>query len=144
MLIGEYEHTIDAKKRMALPAKFRKDLGKEAVITRGLDACLFVYPMKEWERVAEALSNLPTGQATNRSFVRLFLAGAAHVETDALGRILVPDYLKKYAGLSERVTIVGVGKRLEIWDSQKWEAYRSDIEKQADLLAERLGEIGAY
>ena len=133
MLIGEYEHTIDAKKRMALPAKFRKDLGKEAVITRGLDQCLFVYPMKEWEKVAEALANLPTGQASNRSFTRLFLAGAAHVETDALGRILIPDYLKMYAGLTEKVTVVGVGK-----------SYKTEIEKQADLLAERLGEIGAY
>ena len=144
MLIGEYQHTIDAKKRMALPAKFRKDLGGTAVITQGLDKCLFVYPMKEWEKVAEALSNLPTGQASTRSFVRLFLAGAAHVKTDALGRILVPDYLKKYAGLSEKVVIVGVGKRLEIWDLNRWETYKAETEKQADSLAERLGEIGAF
>ena len=144
MLIGEFEHTIDAKKRMALPAKFRKDLGGTAVITRGLDRCLFVYPMKEWERVAEALANLPTGPASNRSFVRLFLAGAAHVETDALGRILIPDYLKEYAGLSEKVTIVGVYKRLEIWDALRWQTYRAETEKNADVLAERLGEIGAY
>ena len=144
MLIGEYEHTIDAKKRMALPAKFRRDLGKEAVITRGLDQCLFVYPMQEWKRVAEALANLPTGQASNRSFTRLFLAGAAHVETDGLGRILIPDYLKQYAELSEKVAIVGVGKRLEIWDAKRWEVYKAETEKQADTLAERLGEIGAY
>ncbi len=144
MLIGEYEHTIDAKKRMALPAKFRKELGPAAVVTRGLDACLFVYPMKEWERVAEALANLPTGQATNRSFVRLFLAGAAYTELDSLGRILIPDYLKTYAGLSYKAVVVGIYKRLEIWDPKRWEAYKTETERQADALAERLGEIGAY
>mgnify|MGYP001576061255 CR=1 FL=1 len=144
MLIGEYEHTIDAKKRMALPAKFRKDLGSAVVVTRGLDSCLFVYPLKEWERVAEALSNLPTGQAANRGFVRLFLAGAAHTELDALGRILLPEYLKTYAGLSDRAVVVGVYKRLELWDPKRWETYRNETERQADALAERLGEIGAY
>ncbi|MBI1957080.1 MAG: division/cell wall cluster transcriptional repressor MraZ [Candidatus Niyogibacteria bacterium] len=144
MLIGEYEHTIDAKKRMALPAKFRKDLGREVVVTRGLDRCLFAYPMSEWQKVSEALASLPTGQASNRSFVRLFLAGAAHTEMDALGRILIPEYLKQYAELSEKVAVVGVGKRLEIWDWKRWEMYKAETEKQADTLAERLGEIGAY
>ena len=144
MLIGEFQHTLDAKKRVALPAKLRRELGKTAVVTRGLDKCLFVYPLKEWEKVAEKLSELPVGQAANRSFVRLFLAGAAHVEADQLGRILIPDYLKEYAGLSERVVIAGVYKRLEIWDATRWESYKSEIEKQADVLAEKLGEIGAY
>lgn len=144
MLIGEYQHTLDSKKRIALPAKFRKELGKHAVINKGLDKCLFVYPLKEWEKVAEALSNLPTGQASTRSFVRFFLAGAAHVETDQLGRVLIPDYLKDYAGLKDKVAIVGVYKRLEIWDAECWEAYKSEIEKEADVLAEKLGEIGAY
>src|SRR3989344_4324536 len=139
MLIGEYQHTIDAKKRMALPAKFRKDLGGEIVVTRGLDRCLFAYPMTEWQKVSEALANLPTGQASNRSFVRLFLAGAAHAEIDALGRILIPEYLKQYAALSAAVTVVGVGKRLEIWDSKRWALYKAETEKQADTLAERLG-----
>ena len=144
MLIGEFQHTLDAKKRVAMPAKLRRELGSPAVITRGLDKCLFVYPLKEWEKVAEKLSALPVGQATNRSFVRLFLAGAAHVEMDQLGRVLIPDYLKDYAGLSERVVVAGVYKRLEIWDATRWEAYKSEIEKQADVLAEKLGEIGAY
>lgn len=144
MLIGEYQHVIDAKKRIALPAKIRKELGKNAVVTRGLDKCLFLYPLKEWERVAEALSNLPTGQATTRSFVRLFLAGAVYVQTDQLGRILIPDYLKNYAELQEKVVIAGVYRRLEIWDANRWEKYKSEVEKQADMLAEKLGEIGAY
>jgi len=144
MLIGEYQHKLDVKKRVALPAKFRREIGKKAVITRGLDTCLFIYPMKEWERVAEALSNLPTGQASTRSFVRLFLSGAAQVETDSLGRILIPDYLKDYAGLQSKVVITGVYKRLEIWDEKRWEEYKAQIEKQADVLAEKLGEIGAY
>ena len=100
--------------------------------------------MKEWEAVAEKLSALPTGQASVRSFVRFFLGSAAYVEMDALGRVLIPDYLKEYAGLSERVVIAGVYKRLEIWDATRWSSYKAEIEKQADVLAEKLGEIGAY
>ena len=144
MLIGEFSHILDSKKRLSLPAKFRRELGKKAVITRGLDACLFVYPIKEWERVAENLANLPTGQASTRNFVRIFLSGAAEVDFDALGRILIPDYLKEYAGLKEKVVIAGVYRRLEIWDGERWENYKTEIEKQTDMLAEKLGEIGAY
>ena len=144
MLIGEFQHTLDAKRRVALPSKFRKELGKKAVITRGLDRCLFVYSAKEWEKVAEALAKLPTGQTDTRNFVRLFLAGASEVDTDALGRILIPDYLKEYAGLKEKVVVTGVYKRLEIWDGDRWESYKAEIEKQTDTLAEKLGEIGAY
>lgn len=144
MLIGEYQHSLDNKKRVALPSKFRKEIGKKAVVTRGLDKCLFVYPMKEWGKVAESLSALPTGQAQTRNFVRLFLAGAAEVETDSLGRILIPDYLKSYAELKSKVVIAGVYKRLEIWDEKKWQEYKKEIEKQTDMLAEKLGEIGAY
>ena len=144
MLIGEFHHTLDSKKRVSLPAKFRKELGKKAVITRGLDTCLFVYPLKEWEKVAENLAGLPTGQSSTRSFVRLFLSGAYESDFDALGRILIPDYLKEYAGLKEKVAIAGVYKRLEIWDEARWENYKTEIEKQTDMLAEKLGEIGAY
>lgn len=144
MLIGEFQHTLDAKRRVALPSKFRRELGKKAIVTRGLDRCLFVYSEKEWEKVAEALTKLPTGQADTRNFVRLFLAGASEADTDALGRILIPDYLKEYAGLKERVVVTGVYKRLEIWDAERWDLYKADIEKQTDVLAEKLGEIGAY
>ena len=144
MLIGEYTHILDSKKRVSLPSKLRKEIGKKAVITRGLDHCLFVYPWKEWERVASALSALPTGQSDTRSFVRLFLAGAQEVDVDSLGRILVPDYLKSYAELKEKVVIAGGYKRLEIWDEAHWGAYKSRIEKETDTLAEKLGEVGAY
>ena len=144
MLIGEYRHNLDPKKRLAIPAKFRKEIGKRAVITRGLDQCLFVYPISEWEKVAEKLSTLPTGAADTRSFVRLLLGGATDVDLDALGRVLVPDYLKEFAGLKEKVVIVGVYKRLEIWNEENWENYRQRIEKQTDTLAEKLGELGAY
>ncbi|MDD5032639.1 MAG: division/cell wall cluster transcriptional repressor MraZ [Candidatus Pacebacteria bacterium] len=144
MLIGEFKHNIDEKKRVAIPSKFRKELGKTAVITRGLDKCLFVYPVKEWEKVAEKLSSLPMGQSDNRNYARLFLAGASDVSLDSLGRILVPDYLKSFAGLKEKVVIAGVYKKLEIWDEEAWENYKNRIEKDTDALAEKLGEVGIY
>lgn len=144
MLIGEYRHRIDNKKRMAIPAKFRKEIGEKAVVTRGLDQCLFVYTMPEWEKVAEKLSELPTGSADTRNFVRLFLSGATDVELDSLGRILIPENLKAFANLKEKVAVVGVYKRLEIWNEENWEAYKDRIEKQTDMLAEKLGELGVY
>jgi MraZ protein len=144
MLIGEYLHTLDAKKRIALPAKFRKEIGKKAIITRGLDRCLFVYQWDEWQKVAEALSTLSTGKQDTRNFVRIFLSGAFEAETDSLGRILIPDYLKKYAGLEEKVVITGVYKRLEIWNEKRWEDYKAKIESETDVLAEKLGELGLY
>jgi len=144
MLIGEYRHRIDNKKRMAIPAKFRKEIGEKAVVTRGLDQCLFVYTMPEWERVAEKLSELPTGSADTRNFVRLFLSGATDVEIDSLGRILIPENLKAFADLKDKVVVVGVHKRLEIWNEENWEAYKDKIEKQTDMLAEKLGELGVY
>ena len=97
MLIGEYKHTLDPKKRLSLPSKWRKELGKKLVITRGLDNCLFVYPLKEWQKITEKIGQLPLGQADTRSFNRFFLSGAVEVEVDSVGRILVPDFLKKFA-----------------------------------------------
>ena len=144
MLIGEYKHTIDAKKRISLPAKFRRELGKKAVITRGLDKCLFVYSLEEWKKVAETLSGLSTGQADSRNFGRLLLAGAVDVEIDSLGRILIPDYLKNYAELKDKAVVAGVYKRIEIWNEKRWEEFKSGVEEKADLLAEKLGELGLY
>ena len=120
MFIGEYKHTIDPKKRLAIPVKFRKELGGKAVLTRGLDGCLFIFPMKEWEQLAEKLGKLPFGQQDSRGFVRLLLAGASEVEFDQLGRILVPDFLKDYAVLKKEVIIAGLFNRLEIWDETRW------------------------
>ncbi len=142
MLIGEYKHTLDPKKRLSLPSKWRKELGKKLVITRGLDNCLFVYPKKEWEKITEKIGQLPLGQADTRSFNRFFLSGAVEVEIDSVGRILVPDFLKSFATLDTKVVLAGIHDRIEIWDENKWEAYKRTIENKADALAEKLGEVG--
>ena len=142
MFIGEYSHTIDSKRRLAVPSKFRKDLGKGTVITRGLDNCLFVFPLKEWNSFSQKLSTLPLGQSDARGFIRLMLAGAMDVQLDGLGRILVPDYLKEYASLKKQVVITGVLNRLEIWDETLWKRYKSRSEKEIGDMAERLGELG--
>lgn len=142
MLIGEYIHTLDPKKRIALPAKFRKELGKKVVLTRGLDNCLFLYPMKMWEKVSGKIAELPMGQADTRGFGRFMLSGAIESDIDSIGRILVPDYLKDFAGLQSRVSVIGVHDRVELWDEKVWNEYKGRIEKQADALAEKLGEIG--
>jgi MraZ protein len=142
MLIGEYTHTLDPKKRLSLPAKWRKELGKKVVLTRGLDTCLFIYPMKAWERISEKIAELPMGQADTRGFNRFFLSGAVEAEVDGAGRILVPDFLKGFAGLKRTVVLAGVHDRVEIWDEKSWNAYKARIERSADTLAEKLGEIG--
>ncbi len=142
MLIGEYKHTIDAKKRLAVPAKLRKEIGRGAVLTRGLDNSLALYPAKEWQKMVEKLNQLPTGKLDARGFNRIILAGAVPVEIDSLGRILIPDYLKDYAGLKKNVVIAGIYNRLEIWDEEKWEAYKKRMEAEVGDMAERLGELG--
>ena len=142
MFLGEFTYSIDEKKRLAIPAKFRQALGKKAVITRGLDVCLFVYPWREWEKLAAKLNNLPLAQADARGFARLMLAGAMEADLDKLGRILVPDYLKAYASLKKKTVIAGVYNRIEIWDAQQWETYKANIEKGIGDMAEHLKELG--
>jgi len=144
MLIGEYQHTLDAKKRLAIPARVRKSFGDRAIITRGLNNCLFLYPMEQWQKLTEKLDQLSVGQGDTRSFSRLMFSGAMEVELDTLGRVLVPDYLKSYAGLSQRVVIIGVSDRLEVWDEERWNGYKQDAEKNTDMIAEKLGELGLY
>jgi len=143
MLIGEYRHTIDSKRRVAVPAKMRKDLGEKVVITRGLDACLFMYSQTEWQKLVEKLSALPMGTASTRNFVRFMLAGAVEVELDQLGRALLPDYLKDYAKLDKKVVVVGVNPRVELWDEKAWNEFTIKTESNADELAEKLGQVGA-
>ncbi len=143
MLIGEYTHTIDEKNRVSLPVRFRKEVGKKVVVTHGLDNCIFLYSMKEWNNVAEKLGGLGIGQSDTRGFNRFMLAGAVEVEVDSIGRILIPDFLKKFASLSEKVVFAGVHNRVELWNNTRWTEYKGRIEKQADKLAEKLGEIGA-
>ncbi|MBI2042351.1 MAG: division/cell wall cluster transcriptional repressor MraZ [Candidatus Nealsonbacteria bacterium] len=142
MLIGEYRHNIDTKKRLSVPAKFRKDLGEKAVITKGLEKCLVVYTLLEWEKLAQKLNNLPTSQADARNFARLMLSGAADVELDKLGRVLIPDYLKNYASLKKNVTVLGLSTKIEIWDADKWEEHKQKTETAAGDIAERLKELG--
>ena len=142
MLIGEYTHTLDSKKRLSLPSRWRKELGKKLVVTRGLDNCLFVYPLREWQKITDKVGQLPLGQADTRSFNRFFLSGAVEVEVDKIGRILVPDFLKKFAVLKTKVVLAGIHDRVEIWDEKKWNEYKKKIEGSADSLAENLGSIG--
>jgi len=142
MLIGEYEHTIDAKKRLAIPAKFRRFFNQGAVITRGIDNCLVLYPLKEWESMASKLGKLPASQIEARGFARVMLAGAMAVQFDKLGRILIPDYLKKYAFLKKNAVIIGLYNRLEIWSGEKWTIYKGRAEKEVGDLASKLGELG--
>lgn len=142
MFIGEYIYTIDEKKRVAIPSKFRKTLGKKAVITRGLDNCLVIYPLGEWEKMAKKLENLPASRMDARSFVRIMLSGAIDVQFDKLGRILIPDYLKSYASLKKNVAILGLSNRIEIWDEAKWKEYKKKTEMAAGDIVERLKELG--
>lgn len=144
MLIGEYNHTLDTKKRLAIPAKLRRELGDRAVLTRGLNNCLFLYPAHQWQKLTDKLSQLPLGQGDTRSFLRLMFSGAVEVEFDQLGRILIPDYLKSYAGLQGGVSIVGVHDRLEVWDEKRWNKYKAEVERNTDMIAEKLGELGLY
>ncbi|MCR4325503.1 MAG: division/cell wall cluster transcriptional repressor MraZ [Patescibacteria group bacterium] len=143
MFIGEYEHTLDEKKRVSLPKAFRADLGKKMVMTRGLDNCLFLYPKKGWEAVAGKLQALSFAQADTRGFNRFMLSGAVEVEADSAGRVLIPEHQKEFAGLQKGVVFAGVSDRVEIWHAKRWHEYKARIEKQADALAEKLGEIGA-
>lgn len=144
MFIGEYNHSVDPKKRLALPSKFRNELGKTVVVTRGLDKCLFVYPLDVWQELAQKLGTMPIGEGATRAFVRLMLAGATDVQMDAQGRVLIPDYLKEYAQLNRDVIVAGLFNRLEIWDQERWTAYKNDAEKNTDEIAENLGKLGVY
>ncbi len=142
MFIGEYSHNIDEKGRLAIPVKFRADLSKGAVVTRGLDNCLFLYPMDEWQKMAEKWSKLPVSQKKSRAFARLMLAGAMDVSIDKQGRVMLPEYLRKYAGISKNAVVAGLYDRIEIWDSEAWEKYKKTTEEDSEEIAEALGEMG--
>ncbi|MCL4404031.1 division/cell wall cluster transcriptional repressor MraZ [Patescibacteria group bacterium] len=142
MILGEFKHSVDTKGRLALPAKFREKFQAGAIITRGLDRCLFVFGLNEWEDLVKKLTALPLAQANSRAFVRLMLAGASDVKLDGQGRILVPDYLRQYAGLSKQAVITGLYNRMEIWDDAEWQTYKQRTESASDEIAEKLGELG--
>lgn len=142
MFIGEYQHTLDEKGRLALPAKYRANLSSGAVVTRGLDRCLFLYPRNEWEKLAARLAALSMAQANTRAIARLMLAGAMDVTPDKLGRMLIPEYLREYAGLERSVALSGLYNRLEIWNAEEWKKYKQATEAQGADIAEKLGELG--
>ena len=142
MLLGEFQHTLDEKGRMAVPVKFREKLAGGAIITRGLDRCLFVFNVKDWEVLAQKLVALPLSQANSRAFSRLMLAGAMDVEIDKQGRILVPDYLREYGDLKKEVVVTGLYNRIEIWGKEAWKSYKEKTESKSDEIAEKLGELG--
>lgn len=142
MFIGEFQHNLDNKGRIAVPAKFRNKLTAGAIVTRGLDHCLFVFSNKDWEVLAQKLIALPLAQANSRAFARLMLAGAVDSELDKQGRILIPDYLREYAGLKKQTTVAGLYNRIEIWDSETWKQYKAKTESASDEIAEKLGELG--
>ncbi len=144
MFIGEYIHALDDKNRLSLPIKFRRELGKKVVLTPGLDGCLFIFSLKEWEQIAGRLSGREGSmlQSDNRGFNRRMFGGAVEAQVDSIGRILVPEFLKKIAELLDKVAIIGVQNRLEVWSDRNWKNYRETVEKKADALAEKLGQIG--
>lgn len=140
MFTGEYNHTIDAKGRVIVPSKFRETLGDEFVVTKGLDGCLFVYDNNEWAAFEEKLKSLPITNKDARAFVRFFLAGAASVEVDKQGRILLPGSLRDFAALAKDVMLIGVGSRIEIWSRERWESTNSF--EDMDSIAEHMSDLG--
>lgn len=142
MFLGQYRHSVDDKGRLAIPVKFRGELESGAVVTRGLDGCLYVYTVAEWMKLAEKLAAMPMSQADTRAFTRLMLAGAMDVALDKQGRIVLPEYLREYAGLKKDVIVAGLHNHLELWDAKAWEAYRRKTEKDSGEIAERLGSLG--
>ena len=142
MLLGEYEHSIDTKGRIAMPAKLREGLGVRFIITKGLDGCLFIYSLDEWQRVEQKLASLPMSRKTARDFTRFLFGGACEAECDKQGRVLLPANLRRYAALEREAVIVGVGSRAEIWDAAKWQQYNEESAEDVSELAEQLADLG--
>ena len=142
MFIGEYEHSVDAKGRVIMPAKLREDIGEKFIVTKGLDGCLFAYSQNEWANFEEKLKTLPLTNKNARDFVRFFLSGAVECEIDKQGRFLIPGNLRQYATLDKEIVIIGVGTRIEIWNRAVWGTYSSDENISADEIAENMTMLG--
>ena len=142
MLIGEYEHSLDVKGRLIMPAKLREDIGDNFILTKGLDGCLFGFSKKEWEQFEEELKSLPLTNKNARDFVRFFLSGAVNSEIDKQGRFLIASNLREYASMEKEVVIIGVGTRIEFWSKDKWLNYNSDDKMSANDLAENMTMLG--
>lgn len=139
MFIGEYKHNLDSKGRLAVPSKFRSQLEQGAVVTKGLDNCLFLYSKEKWEEEAKKYAGLPVSQAAARAFARQMLAGAMEVEFDSQGRITLPEYLRSFAKLDKKTIVAGLYDRLEIWDEEEWDIYKNNTESESASIAESLG-----
>jgi MraZ protein len=139
--MGEYQHSIDEKGRLIVPAKFREGLGSDFVVTRGLDHCLFVYPRKEWETLEAKLKSLPLTSADARAFVRFFFSGATECDLDKQGRILIPGPLREYGTLARDCVVIGVSNRVEIWAKDAWESYSADAADSFAAIAEKLTDL---
>lgn len=142
MLIGQYSHTIDDKKRLNLPGKWKSNFGKKVVVTRGLDTCIFLYTVKEWGTIAAKLAQTSMGSKDARDLNRFFLSGAVEIDVDSAGRILLPEYLKDFAKLDSKVIFAGLYNRAEIWNEKEWEKKQKEVYEKADDVAGKLQEIG--
>jgi MraZ protein len=142
MLIGEYTHTLDDKNRMSLPIKFRKEMGKSVVVAPGLDNCLSIYTTKEWQRISSKLSDASMLASDNRSFSRFMFGQAIIADVDTNGRILIPENLKNRSNLTNKVVVIGVQNRVEIWNEKAWDNYKKVVDTEANALADKLGQIG--
>lgn len=138
MLMGEFSHAIDAKGRLIIPAKFREQLGGRVVITRGMDGCLFGYPLKEWHHLEKQMRQLSLTKKNARAFVRFMYSAATECEFDKQGRVNIPQTLRDHADLTKKCVIVGVSERFEIWNSERWQKYTKETESNVDSIAEDL------
>ena len=142
MFIGEYNHNLDDKGRLAIPVKYRTILKKGAVVTKGLDNCLFLYSKEQFDKIAQKFAALPLSQAKARAFARHMLAGAMEVEFDNQGRVTLPEYLRKFSELKKSVIVAGLYNHLEIWDEAAWNKYKGEAEKNSNAIAEEMGDLG--
>ena len=140
MFLGQYEHSLDKKGRIIMPAKFRENLGDSFIMTFGLEKCLFVYPMEEWEKLSHNLQNLPMGKKDSRAFKRTLASRASINNFDQQGRVIISKYLRDYAEIEKKVVIIGVFERIEIWDFERWTVYARETEESYEDIAERVYE----
>ena len=142
MFLGEYQHSLDSKGRITVPARLREQLGEKFVATKGLDNCIFLYPMEEWRTIEEKLKSLPFTRADVRSFARFFFSGASEMEIDRQGRTLMPINLREYASIDKDLIIIGVGSRIEIWSAANWGKYTLEAESSYEEIAESMVDLG--
>ena len=142
MFIGQFEHTVDEKNRIAIPSKYRGFFKEGAVITRGLDGCLFMFTRSKFSKMAQTIGELPLSKSSARLYARLILASAQEVYFDSQGRILIPGYLVKHSSLKREALIMGLYDRVEIWSKETWDKQQARSDKKAEDLIENLSELG--